>query len=96
MAILMRMDWKDVTPEQYDRVRELVNWEGDQPTGAIAHVAAFDDDGAHVNDIWASAADFDAFVADRLMAGVAEVGIETQPDITIFEAHAVYIPGVTH
>jgi hypothetical protein len=96
MAILMRMDWNDVTPEQYDQVRELVNWEGDQPPGGLAHVAAFDDDGMHVNDIWASHAEFDAFVADRLMPGVAEVGLTTQPVVTVIEAHAFYIPGVTH
>jgi hypothetical protein len=96
MAILMRMDWKGVTPEQYERVRELVQWETNQPPGGLSHVAAFDDDGLHVNDTWSSAAEFDAFVADRLMAGVAEAGITTQPEITVIEAHAIYIPGVTH
>ena len=96
MAILMRMDWKGVTPEQYERVRELVQWETNQPPGGLSHVAAFDVDGLHVNDTWSSAAEFDAFVADRLMAGVAEAGITTQPEITVIEAHAIYIPGVTH
>jgi hypothetical protein len=96
MAILVRIDWKDVTPEKYDQVRELVQWEANQPKGGLAHVAAFDDHGLHANDIWESAGDFDAFVQDRLMAGVAQVGIATEPDITIVEAHAVYVPGVTH
>ena len=96
MTILIRMDWNDLTPEQYDRVRDLVKWETDQPSGGLSHVAAFDDEGLHVNDTWSSSAQFDAFVADRLMPAVAQAGITSQPDVTIIEAHAVYIPGVTH
>ncbi|HEX5587281.1 MAG TPA: hypothetical protein VFZ17_08240, partial [Acidimicrobiia bacterium] len=96
MAILMRMDWTGLSTEQYDAVRKLVNWEGDQPPGGLAHVAAFDDGGMHVNDIWESREELDRFVGERLMPAVAQAGIESQPDVTVWEAHAVYIPGVTH
>ena len=45
MAVVMTMRWADVTPEQYDAVRDAVRWEEDTPSGAVLHVASFDDDG---------------------------------------------------
>jgi hypothetical protein len=92
MAVQMRMLWKGVTPEQYDEVRRVVRWEEDTPDGAIFHVASFDDKGAHITDVWASADAFNDFVETRLNAGVAQVGLEGQPEVEILPAHAVFIP----
>ena len=75
MAVMMRMDWADATPDQYDELRRVVNWEGDHPDGGMFHVAAFDDAGAHITDVWESAEKFQRFTDDRLMPGVAKVGI---------------------
>ena len=96
MAVLMRMDWKGITEQQYEQLRAAVNWEGDQPPGGLSHVAAFDADGAHVNDTWASAEELEAFVSGRLMPASAQLGIPGQPEVVVIPAHAVYIPGVTH
>jgi hypothetical protein len=30
------------------------------------------------------------------MPGVQELGVQGQPTVVVTEAHAVYIPGVTH
>jgi hypothetical protein len=95
VAIMMQMQWDGVTPEQYEELRKLVNWEGDQPPGAIAHVSAFTDKGIRVTDIWDSADDFDAFLQGRLMPGVGNVGVAGEPHVEILPAHAVFIPGVT-
>jgi hypothetical protein len=95
MAVLMRMDWAGVTPAQYDELRTIVNWEGDKPDGALAHVMAFDDGGAHVNDTWESGEQLQAFLDERLMPAVQQVGVAGQPDVAVIEAHAYYIPGVT-
>jgi hypothetical protein len=92
----MRMDWRELTPDKYDALRALVNWEGDQPDGGMSHVVAFDDSGAHVNDTWASAELLQAFLEQRLMPGVQQVGVSGEPQVTVIGAHAVYIPGVTH
>jgi hypothetical protein len=62
MAILMILEWDGVTPERYDAVRKRVNWEGEPPIGGLYHVAAFDDRGLHITDVWSSAEEFDAFV----------------------------------
>lgn len=93
MAIMMLMDWAGVTAEQYDEVRQTVNWEGDAPAGAMFHVAAFTDAGARITDVWASAEDFQRFVDERLMPGVQKVGIAGEPKVDIFAAHAVFAPG---
>jgi len=41
MAIMMRMDWPDATAEQYDELRQVVDWEQDKADGGLFHVAAF-------------------------------------------------------
>jgi len=95
VAVLMRMDWKGVSPEQYDELRKVVNWEGNKPAGALSHVMAFDADGAHVNDTWESAEALQTFLDARLLPGCAQVGLPGQPDVIVMPAYAVYIPGIT-
>jgi len=92
MAVVMIMKWQGVTPDQYDRVRELVNWEGDVPSGAQFHVVSFDGEGARVTDIWESAEQFQQFVDQRLMPGVKQVGIQGEPQVEIYPAHRTFAP----
>ena len=92
MAIVMNMQWEGVTREQYEEVRRLVNWEGDRPPGGLLHVASFAADGLRVTDLWESAAEFNRFVEQRLMAGVQKAGITSQPKVEITPVHALYAP----
>jgi hypothetical protein len=92
MAVVMRMRWEGVTPEQYEEVRRVVNWEGDVPEGAMFHVASFDGGALYVTDIWTSAEAFGAFTESRLMPGVQQVGIQGQPETIISEAQAIFAP----
>ena len=93
MKIVMLMKWDGVTPDQYEKLRGIVNWEGDTPKGAIFHVAAFDADGIRVTDIWDSADDFNNFVQSRLMPGTNEVGVSGAPQVEILPAYAIFVPG---
>jgi hypothetical protein len=88
--VVMSMRWRGVTPELYEKAREVVNWEGDVPDGAALHVAGFDADGIRVTDVWDSAEQFQAFVESRLMPGVQEVGIEGQPDVEFFPLERIF------
>src|SRR5205807_2536011 len=54
MATVMLMHWPDVTPDQYDQVRERARWDTDVPDGAKLHVCGFTDDGVHILDVWES------------------------------------------
>ncbi len=94
MAVMVVIRWPGVGPEQYDAVRELVNWEGDVPEGGRFHVAAVDADGVmRISDLWESAEAFQRFTASRLIPGVQQLGIPAEPQVEIFPAHRVFAPG---
>ena len=90
MAIVMQLRWDGVTPEQYDKAIDVVKWEENVPTGGIFHVSWFEDGALRVTDVWESADDFQTFVDQRLMPGVAEVGIEGEPKVEIRQAHRIF------
>ena len=92
MASVMRMRWDGVTPEQYDELRPLAQWENDYPEGAIFHVAYFTDGGINVIDVWDSPQQFDHFMETRLGPAIAQVGVAGQPDVQWYPAHAVFNP----
>jgi len=85
MAIMMILDWQDVTTDQYDRVNEVLGFrsDADAPDGLIEHTAAVNEDGSLVIvDLWESPEQLEAFVGERLMPAIEEVGIaQTQPRV---------------
>lgn len=95
MAVMMIMEWQGVTREQYDAVCDSVNFEVDVPRGGLLHVAAFDDKGMRVTDLWERAEDFQAFVEKRLMPGVQKAGIAGEPKVGIYPVHNLFTPGFT-
>src|SRR5262249_25601695 len=92
MAIAMMMRWEGVTPEQYDAVRKLVDWEGTPAAGGLFQVAGFDAGGMRVTDVWETLEAFQAFVADRLMPGVKQIGVRGKPTVEIVPVHALFTP----
>ena len=90
MAVVMQMEWPEVSVEQYEELRGVVNWEGDPATGGMFHVAFIDDGVFKVVDVWESAEHFQTFVDSRLMPGVAQVGVQGEPKVTITPAHSVW------
>ena len=89
----MHLKWDGVTPEQYEQVRSIVNWEGNKPKGGNFHVAFFDNNGLRVVDVWDNAEDFNNFANNRLMPGVAQAGVTSQPDVEVYPVHAIFTPG---
>lgn len=92
MPIVMTMKWSGVTPEQYEKLRKTVNWEGDVPKGAQFHVASFDKEGIRVVDLWNSAEDFNSFTKNRLMPAVQQLGVKGEPQLEIYPTHAIFAP----
>jgi hypothetical protein len=92
MAVVMRMEWPEVTAEQYEEARKVVHWEDDVPAGAIFHVAFFDEGGFKVVDVWESEEDFQTFAETRLMPGIEPLGIEGQPKVTFAPVQAIFNP----
>ena len=93
MPIVVNMRWPGATVAQYEVLRPIVKWETDSPAGLVYHVAAFDDDGAYVTDVWDSAEHFDAFVRTRLMPSTKQVGVQGEPMVEIRSVHTVFAPG---
>lgn len=52
MATVIMQRWDGLTPEQYDRLREVVGWDRDIPAGMTFHVASFGDDTLRMTDVW--------------------------------------------
>ena len=96
MAVMMQMEWPGIGAAEYEAARKAVNWEGDVPPGAMFHVVAVTDSGVRVTDVWESAEAFEAFVRDRLMPGVKELGIPGEPNVEILSAHRIFAPAYDH
>jgi hypothetical protein len=92
--VVMSMHWRGVTQEQYEEAREVVNWEGDVPDGAVLHVAGFDSNGIRVTDVWESEDQFNRFAEERLMPGVQQIGIEGRPDVEFYPVQNIFNPKV--
>lgn len=90
MAVVMQMKWAGVTPEQYDQVRDLVQWETVAPAGGKYHIAWFEGGGLRVVDVWDSPEQFQAFVDAQLMPGVMKAGIEGEPEVTFAPVHRAF------
>jgi hypothetical protein len=95
MAVMMHMQWDGIGATEYDAVRKLVDWEGNPAPGGLFHIMAVNDDGISITDVWESAEEFEAFVHDRLMPGVKQLGISGEPRVEVQPAHAVFTPGFT-
>lgn len=95
MAVVMLMRWEGVSLDQYDEARKLVNWEQEAPSGGMYHVAAHDGEALRVADVWDSAEQFQQFAEQRLMPGVAPLGLPGEPQVEIYPAHAIFTPGYT-
>jgi hypothetical protein len=92
MAILWMLEWDGITPEQYDQLRQEVNWEGDIPDGLRFHVAAFSEKGLVVSEVWESADHVQPFIDGRLLPAVEALGIRSMPRVDLYPAHAVFEP----
>jgi hypothetical protein len=95
MTVMMSMKWDGVGAADYDDVRKVVDWEGNPPPGGLFHVMAVGDDGISITDLWETPEQFQAFVQDRLMPGVKQVGITAEPRVEVLPVHAIFTPGYT-
>ena len=90
MSVIMSMRWSGVTPEQYDRTCELIDWDELPSLGGILHAASFDDGAMHVLDVWESQEHFQRFLETRLQPAIAQVGMEGQPEVEFRPLHSLW------
>jgi hypothetical protein len=92
MAVVAHVVLRNLTPQQYDQVREEAGWLRQPPTGGYSHVAWWEGADCHNVDAWESEAAFNAFGEDRLGPAMAKLGINVQPEVSFHPAHEVYTP----
>lgn len=89
MAILALLTGQGWTAAMYDTLRAEVNWEHQQPNGAIMHVFSVDDTGnAHVSDVWRSPEELNQFVNTRLGPAMQRLNFP-MPDMQVFPIHNI-------
>jgi hypothetical protein len=92
MAVALRLEFPNLTLQDYDSVCEALNFPTDWPDGLKAHASTEVDGRLRVVDIWESRQDFDQFVESRLddAMGQALGDRAESPQITEFELHTIY------
>ncbi|MFI5263931.1 MAG: hypothetical protein ACHQM6_05395 [Candidatus Kapaibacterium sp.] len=91
MRIAMFMRWEGVTLDQYEEVRQIVNWEGNVPKGSVLHICSHDGKSLRITDVWESAEDLNNFVNNRLMPETSKI-VNTQPQVEVYPLHALFTP----
>jgi hypothetical protein len=95
MAILLLMEWPDVTEAQYEAAMRELNLDVDPPIGGVIHQAAFTAGGLRVVDVWESEAAFQTFAEMRIMPAVRKVGITSEPRVEVAPLHNLYVPAIS-
>lgn len=62
------------------------------PSEEAVEIAGFDDDGAHITDVWESQEHFERWMQSRLGAAIEQAGVEGQPDVRFVPLAGVYAP----
>ena len=92
MTVIAHVVLHGVSREQYDTVRAAVGWLHNSPTGGLSHVTWWEGDDCHNLDAWDSAESFASFGELRLAPTLTQLGLDSRPDVTLHEAHEVFVP----
>ena len=92
MAIVAHVVLSGLTEEDYDRVREAAGWLEEPPIGGISHLTWWDGGDCHNVDAWESEEAFNEFGQGRLGPAMAKVGVQSELQVTFYQAHEVYLP----
>ena len=89
MAVAVEMEFRGMTVEQYDQIREKAGLTpgGATPPGAIFHWVAETPDGLHIVDVWDSREAFDEYTRDYIGPYSAEVGFTDVPEMRFYDVH---------
>jgi|SRR5690348_10607274 len=84
MADALILEFEGHGLEEYERVSEILgidmrSGQGDWPNGLLLHSASAKEGGFVVYEVWASQADQERFMAERLGQALQEGGVEGPP-----------------
>ncbi|MBS1844911.1 MAG: hypothetical protein JST53_10885 [Actinobacteria bacterium] len=93
------LEFDSLTRDDYERVNgqlgiDMDSGEGDWPPGLLTHVGGAKDNGWVVFELWASRADQERFLSDRLGPALAQAGVDGPPArMEWIEVAASHSPG---
>jgi hypothetical protein len=90
MAVVLTLRWQGITQEQYDRLREIVDWETEPAVNGVFHVAWWEGDTMGIVDVWESQEDWQSFFDERLSPHFGAVGVTGEPDARFHEVHSYF------
>lgn len=91
MAIAVEVLYPGATTAEYDAaVRAMGLTSAGEHPGALFHWAAQTDAGVKVVDVWASEAEMQRFVDERVVPAGTDAGLP-DPELTITEIHAYMV-----
>lgn len=89
MPIMVKYAASHITRDRYNSIRREIGWEADPPSGALLHIACFDEAGGIQSiDIWEDQASLDAYLDDRFRPALKALGVD-EPRPAIFEAEVI-------
>jgi hypothetical protein len=91
MSDVIMIRFEGMTPDQYDTLRGIVRWDTDAPEGMRLHVATFVDGVLCMTDVWDSAEQYAQFAQTRIGPGLAQAGIEGQPEASVGPVHELWL-----
>jgi hypothetical protein len=89
MAVGIRQTITGVDAGDIDRLNAAIDPDGNPPEGLVFHVSGPVDGGWQVIDVWESREYFDRFAAERIMPGLAAIGMAGggAPEMEEFAVH---------
>jgi hypothetical protein len=84
MATALIMEFEGYGLDQYERINEIleidmVSGEGEWPDGLLLHSASVKAGGFVIYEVWASQADHERFLSERLLPALHAGGVEERP-----------------
>jgi len=92
LAVVVEVIIPGISRDQYDALRDAVDWFGTVPDGGLSHIVWWDGDDCHGVDTWESESAFAAFGETRLGPAMAQLGIEAQVIPTFHDPHEIFVP----
>ena len=78
-----------ITPEEYEQMRERLGMGDTPPPGGLFHVAGVGEDGKiRIAEVWDSREEAEAW-AEKVAAARSEAGFDSPPKIEYLEVHRV-------
>jgi hypothetical protein len=76
MSVVLMLEMPGMTPEVYEAINERIGFPGSAPEGLLAHIAAVEEAGMRVADVWESEQQFERFLQDELLPAMGEIDTE--------------------